>query len=183
MNSFWLYRVFTLVLVTVFSIVVLGLCAHASMYLNELLHIGVGVAGGRSYHCAVLGLVAAIITFLSTVPMLLSAVFLETSFTSYVIFDIYWLSILYMLWVSVGSVTLDDGSVLYLGRGNCFDYTEHLPQMVRVECSVTHAIAAFEFAIFGFLFIYVVALVAVAFQYRAKMHASPWTRSVRDLVR
>ncbi|KAJ3010501.1 hypothetical protein NUW54_g955 [Trametes sanguinea] len=182
MNTFWLYRVSTLVLVAAFSVVVIGLCAHTSTYLDEVIKTGAG-APDRSYHYAQLGLAVGTVTFVSSVLMLLSEICFEQMFTSYVMFEISWLSILWMFWVAVGSVTRDDDNYLYLGRYNCFDYSEVLPHIVRVGCSEVHIIEAFEFVTFGLLFFYVIALVVVAMRYRAKMHASPWTESPGFIIR
>ncbi|KAL7278697.1 hypothetical protein ACG7TL_007699 [Trametes sanguinea] len=182
MNSFWLYRFSTLALVAIFSVVVIGLCGHTSSNLDEIIRTGAG-APDRSYHYAALGLAVGTVTLVSSVLMLLFEFFFEEVFTSYVVFEISWLSILWMFWVAVGAVTLDDDNNLYLGRHNCFDYTEVLPHIVRVGCSEAHAIEAFEFVTFALLFFYVIALVVVALRYRAKMHASPWTESVRELTK
>ncbi|KAI9058796.1 hypothetical protein FKP32DRAFT_1227027 [Trametes sanguinea] len=182
MNTFWLYRVSTLVLVAAFSMVVIGLCAHTTSFLDEVIKTGAG-APDRSYHYADLGLAVGAVTLVSSVSMLLFDILFGKIFTSYVMFEISWLSILWMFWVAVGSVTRDDDNYLYLGRDNCFDYSEILPHIVRVGCREVHVIEAFEFVTFGLLFFYVIALVVVAMRYRAKMHASPWTESVRELTK
>ncbi|CDO68774.1 hypothetical protein BN946_scf184989.g40 [Trametes cinnabarina] len=112
MNKLWLYRVCTLALVAVFSVIVLGLSAYSASILDEV-KAAVGPQSEPITYAA-LGITVSTITLVSTVSMLALDLTFDSLFTSYIIFEFSWLTVLWMFWVAVGSVTIDNDQELYL---------------------------------------------------------------------
>ncbi|KAI9058793.1 hypothetical protein FKP32DRAFT_1581201 [Trametes sanguinea] len=174
MNALWLYRVFTLILVAIISLAVIGLCVHTSNNLNDILS-AIGVSGNFPYTS--LGIAVSVITLVSSALMIVLDIFFDNVFTSFLIFEIPWLSIVWILWISVGATTLSQGKTIFKGQP-CSDFNVFLPSAKEI-CEDVHPIAIIAFINFALLFLYTATLVVVAFA-SSSSYSSPWTSSLKN---
>ncbi|KAH9852950.1 hypothetical protein C2E23DRAFT_859582 [Lenzites betulinus] len=140
MNILWLYRVFTLVLACIISLVVIALCAHTSTNLDKIL-AAFDLTGSFPYTS--LGIAVGAITIVSNALLIFLDFFFENIFTSYIIFEIPWTSILWILWISVGATTLSEGSTIFKGH-SCSEFDVVLPSAKNI-CDDIHPIAIVAF--------------------------------------
>ncbi|KAL7278699.1 hypothetical protein ACG7TL_007701 [Trametes sanguinea] len=174
MNALWLYRVFTLILVAIISLAVIGLCVHTSNNLNEILS-AIQVSGHFPYTS--LGIAVSAITLVSSVLLIVLDFFFDNIFTSYLIFEIPWLSIVWILWISVGATTLSEGKTIFQGQP-CSTFNVVLPSAKEI-CEDVHPLAIIAFVNFALLFLYTASLVVVAFA-SSSSYSSPWTSSLKN---
>ncbi|KAI0659625.1 hypothetical protein C8Q70DRAFT_915218 [Cubamyces menziesii] len=173
MNILWLYRVFTLVLTCILSLVVIALCAHTSTHLDNILE-HFDLTGSFPY--ATLGIAIGCITIVTNIIMLGLDFFLDNIFTSMPVFEVPWLSIVWILWISVGATTLSQGNRLFKGS-QCSDFSVVLPDAKEI-CDDVHPIAIVAFVNFALLFLYSMSsLVAALF---SSGSSSTWTTSLKN---
>ncbi|KAI0327348.1 hypothetical protein GY45DRAFT_1373236 [Cubamyces sp. BRFM 1775] len=173
MNVLWLYRVFTLVLTSILSLVVIALCAHTSTHLDNILD-RFGLTGSFPY--ATLGIAIGCITIVTNIIMLGLDFFFDNIFTSMPIFEVPWLSIMWILWISVGATTLSQGKQLFKNTP-CSDYAVVIPDAKEI-CDDIHPIAIVGFVNFALLFLYSMSsLVAALF---SSGSSSAWTTSLKN---
>ncbi|CDO68772.1 hypothetical protein BN946_scf184989.g38 [Trametes cinnabarina] len=173
MNVLWLYRVSTLILVSIVSLAVIGLCVHTSNNLAQVLaFFGLG-AGSFPY--TTLGIAVSAITLVSSALLIALDIFFDNIFTSYLAFEIPWLSILWILWISVGWTTLSEGHMIFQGI-TCSLFTQ--PNTKEI-CEGIHPIAIIAFINFALLFLYTGVLMVVAFT-SSSSYSSPWTSSLKS---
>ncbi|KAI0354289.1 hypothetical protein OH77DRAFT_1521906 [Trametes cingulata] len=173
MNLLWLYRVFTLVLVCIVSLVVIALCAHTSTNLDKLLS-AFELSGSFPYTS--LGIAVGAITIVSNALLIFLDFFFDNIFTSFIIFEISWSSILWILWISVGATTLSEGKTIFKGE-SCSDFDVILPSAKNI-CDDIHPIAIVGFVNAALLFLYTAVLLFAAFT--SSGSSSPWTTSLKN---
>ncbi|KAI8990401.1 hypothetical protein BD414DRAFT_514185 [Trametes punicea] len=174
MNILWLYRAFTLVLTAIVALAVIGLCAHTSTNLDKILSL-IGVTGSFPY--TTLGITVGAITMIANALLLFLDFFFDRIFTSMIVFEIPWLSILWILWISVGATTLSQGKKIFTGHP-CSDFNVVLPSAKNI-CDDVHPIASLAFVNFALLFLYTATLLVVAFTSNSA-YSSPWTTSLKN---
>ncbi|KAH9902774.1 hypothetical protein C8Q73DRAFT_785408 [Cubamyces lactineus] len=173
MNLLWLYRVFTLVLACILSLVVIALCAHTSSHLDNILDY-LHLTGSFPY--ADLGIAIGCITIVTNIILLGLDFFFDNIFTSMPIFEIPWLCIVWILWISVGATTLSQGNQLFKGTP-CSEYAVIFPDAKDI-CNDIHPIAIVAFVNFALLFLYSMSsLVAALF---SSSSSSTWTTSLKN---
>ncbi|KAH9920867.1 uncharacterized protein BXZ73DRAFT_104601 [Epithele typhae] len=93
------------------------------------------------------------------------------AFTSLVVFELSWLSVLSVLWVATGALTVDQTSFVF---ATC----DFLSDVANQVCRETQAIEAFSFLAWLSLLFYTIALLAVACTNAAR-GAPIWLGAVR----
>ncbi|KAI0673116.1 hypothetical protein C8Q78DRAFT_969908 [Trametes maxima] len=176
MNILWLYRVFTLVLVCIASLVVIALCAHTSSNLDKILSL-VGLAGSFPY--TTLGITVGAISIVSNALLIFLDFIFDTIFTSMLVFEIAWFSILWILWISVGATTLSEGNRIF-SPYSCDDFSRafDVPKSLSNICEDIHPIVIVAFVNFALLFLYTAVLLFVAFTSSGSTPA--WTTSIKN---
>ncbi|KAF8841942.1 hypothetical protein BDN67DRAFT_471233 [Paxillus ammoniavirescens] len=159
-------RIAVLASSTLFSIIVLGLAAHLlwlTLFWFNLYFI----------FCA-LGVAAAGLSLL-TLPVMLVTDFLRRgAFTSMVVVELVWLSILWVLWVATAAEAVN-ASTYYFPYG-CID--EGDPTVLQA-CHEIQAVEAFSFLIFIILMLYTVLLLISALV-AASRGDRVWLSTVKD---
>ncbi|EIW56449.1 uncharacterized protein TRAVEDRAFT_49273 [Trametes versicolor FP-101664 SS1] len=173
MNLLWLYRGFTFVLVSIISLVVIAFCAHTSTNLDKIL-AAFELEGSFPY--TNLGIAVGAITIVSKVLLLALDFFIDNTFTSFIIFEISWSSILWILWISVGATTLSEGNTIFKGH-TCDDFDVVLPAAKNI-CDDIHPIAIIAFVNAFLLFLYTGVLFFAAFT--TSSSTPPWTTSLKN---
>ncbi|KAG6332092.1 hypothetical protein ID866_6995, partial [Astraeus odoratus] len=155
------------VLTCVFSVIVLGICAHL-ISLTETYY-------AAYYTFAALGVATAVLT-LVTLPVMLAIDFLRTgAFTSKILVELIWLFILWVLWVATAGEAVNTvGS--YLSAG-CSIYDGY-PTLVQA-CYEVQAVEAFSFLAFFALLGYTITLLAFAC-IAASRGNSVWLSTVKE---
>ncbi|KAI0369285.1 hypothetical protein BV20DRAFT_946548 [Pilatotrama ljubarskyi] len=174
MNVLWLYRVFTFVLACILSLVVIALCVHTSSNLEDILPAFGYDEGDFPY--ATLGIAVGAITTSWVLSRIGLDFFFERLFTSFIIVEIAWTSILWVLWIAVGGTTFSEGSTIFKGKP-CSEFDIVLPKAKDV-CDDIHPIGSVAFVIYALLFVYTGALLVVAFT--SSGSTPPWTTSLRN---
>ncbi|KAI0369287.1 hypothetical protein BV20DRAFT_980234 [Pilatotrama ljubarskyi] len=171
MNLLWIYRVFTLVLACIVSLVAIALCAHTSTNLDKIL-AAFDLSGSFPYTS--LGIAVGSITIISNALLIFLDFFFDNVFTSFLIFEISWSSILWILWISVGATTLSEGKTIFKGQScSVFDL---VPSAQNI-CEDIHPIAIVGFVNAALLFVYTAVLLFAAF---TSSGSSPWTTSLKN---
>ncbi|KAJ8453852.1 hypothetical protein ONZ51_g13366 [Trametes cubensis] len=137
-----LVRLITLGFTLGCGIIVLSLASHVTSLSEEYYAI--------YYAFEALGIAVGALTMVS-IPVMIAIDFLRTgAFTSMVVVELSWLSVLWVLWLATAAQTADQTSVAF---ANC-DFGNVILNQV---CNETHAIEAFSFlARFGSPFAFVV---------------------------
>jgi hypothetical protein len=135
------------------------------------------------YKFSALSLSTALLTIFTVIPMLVIDKLRQGSIFSYIIVEISWFSLLWVLWLSSGSYAAwTDGQIIdaYPGESSCDFRNFSVPGAVQ-GCQEIKAITAFSFLLWIMLMGYSVTLLALAIraQERGK---SAWTTGVRDGV-
>ncbi|KAL1943254.1 hypothetical protein VTO73DRAFT_4329 [Trametes versicolor] len=174
MNAPWLYRVITFVLASILSLVVIVFCVKSKDHLDDIVNAvgGRGQFNASNYPYATLGIAVGVMTVVSKVAMLALDFFFESIFTSYIIFELGWSCVLWVLWIAVGGTTLSNGKDLF-GDENCQDFHVILPE-AEDACDDIHPIASIAFVTFALFFLYSGVLVFLAFS------GSGWNTSLRS---
>ncbi|KAI0354290.1 hypothetical protein OH77DRAFT_526177 [Trametes cingulata] len=174
MNALWLYRVFTFVLACILSIVVVALCAGTSSNLDEILPLIRRDQDNFPY--AHLGIAVGVMTLVSYSVMMGLDLLFERVFTSFMVVEMVWTSILWVLWIAVGGTTFSEGNTLFEGKP-CSMFDVVLPKAKDV-CDDIQPIGSVAFVTFALLFVYTGVLLFVAFT--SSNSTPPWTTSVKN---
>ncbi|KAI0651174.1 hypothetical protein C8Q79DRAFT_898528 [Trametes meyenii] len=158
MNVLWLYRVFTFALACILSFVVIVLCVRSSDNLGVILR---AFGDDDTFPYPTLGIAIGCMTLISYIIMLALDFFIENVFTSMLVFEIAWSSVLWVLWISVGATTLSEGNTIFKGR-SCSEFDVVLP-MAKDICVDIHPIGSISFVAYALLFLYTGVLVVVGF--------------------
>ncbi|KAI0830258.1 hypothetical protein BC628DRAFT_991744 [Trametes gibbosa] len=170
MNNLWLIRLCAFVLACILSLVIIALCAISNSNLSEIL---LKSEVGR-FPYASLGIAIGVITLVSMIIMIVLDFFVDNFFTSYMIFELSWTSLLWVLWIAVGGTTLANGKTLFQGA-TCEEFDLVSPKAKDV-CNDIHPIASVAFVTFALFFIYGSLLVVLSF----RSSSTGWTTSVKN---
>ncbi|KAF8432974.1 hypothetical protein L210DRAFT_3650063 [Boletus edulis BED1] len=167
-----LVRVIIFILITILSLVVLGLCAHIEWLISGYVDI---------YSSFVpLGLGVSCLSIVS-LPLFLALGNLRRACTSTIIFEIIWFFILWMLWGGTAGDTVAGKAYYYpVGCSGLNDYYGYpVDPVVTQLCSEITAVEAFAFVNFVCAFIYfdVIFLYAIINAIRGR---GVWTVSVKE---
>ncbi|TBU31292.1 hypothetical protein BD311DRAFT_752995 [Dichomitus squalens] len=148
------------------GIIVASLSAHITAFIEENF--------ATYYVYAALGIATGGLTFF-TVPVLLLVDFLRTgAFTSYIIVELSWLSVLWVLWLATGALTVNDTAAV-----GVFQSCDYIFVWVNQICHETQAIEAFSFLAWIVLMGYTVTLLVIAL-ISARRGKPIWTSSVKQ---
>jgi heme exporter protein D len=147
-----------------FSLVILGLCAHV---LNATLSVGF------SFYFASLGIASAVLTIISLGPMLVIDHLQAGAVTSLVWVELLVLVILWILWVATSAQATTANNLI--GFNNCSILFED----EQGFCNEFLAIQGISFVIWIALLIYIITLIATAIRASQQGHRA-WTTSVTD---
>ncbi|EIW56535.1 uncharacterized protein TRAVEDRAFT_49360 [Trametes versicolor FP-101664 SS1] len=108
-----------------------------------------------------------------TVTVMLVVDYLRTgAFTSMVLVELIWISILWVLWLAEGALTANDTSAV-------FQTCDFVSTLLNQACNETRAIEAFAFITWLVLLAYTITLLTVAL-INASRGAPMWTSSVKQ---
>ncbi|KAI0632978.1 hypothetical protein C8Q77DRAFT_860736 [Trametes polyzona] len=172
MNLPWLYRAATIVAVCVLSLAVIVLCAQSNSNLDGL--AGVALPNRDDYQYATLGEAVGSITVVTGLLLLILDIFLQDLFTSFLVTELAWSTILFILWIAVGATTLTNGKTLFKGRP-CSDFDVILEKAKDV-CEDIHPIATLSFITYAFLFLYSGVLIFLGLS----SGSGGWTTSLKN---
>ncbi|KAA1466068.1 hypothetical protein DENSPDRAFT_876220 [Dentipellis sp. KUC8613] len=165
MGLFILARVVVFAVSLLFSVIVLGLAADVISITEEF---------DFYWICMALAVATAVLTLATVVPMLVVDWLRRGAFTSLVIVEVVWLSILWILWLSTGAYAAWTDGVVY--PGSSCDYFSHTNSQV---CQEFKAIMAFSFLTWILLMAYTITLLVFAFIGQSRGNRT-WTSTVRD---
>ncbi|KAI0369275.1 hypothetical protein BV20DRAFT_968135 [Pilatotrama ljubarskyi] len=124
------------------------------------------------YNFAVLSIAVGAISMLS-VPVMLVIDFLRTgAFTSMVLVELVWLSILWVLWIATAALTADQ-------TGTAFATCDFVYPILNQVCNETRAIEAFAFLAWIVLLAYTITLLVIAL-INANRGAPMWKSSIKQ---
>ncbi|KAF9226955.1 hypothetical protein BS17DRAFT_814852 [Gyrodon lividus] len=163
-----LLRTIIFSLVTIFALVILGICAHIEYLIS-------GYTGAHLAFAA-FGLAAACVTVVSLPLLLLLGNLRRGNFTSMIIFEIIWFFILWVMWIGTAGDTVVDRA-FYFPDGCIYDAYPTTNQI----CYEFTVVEAFAFLNFLCVFVYydVILLYAIINAIRGK---GIWTASVQEAV-
>ncbi|KII96051.1 hypothetical protein PLICRDRAFT_65322, partial [Plicaturopsis crispa FD-325 SS-3] len=151
------------VLVLLLSIVVLGLAAHLTNITEEFFEV--------YFIYAALSIAAAGLTILTVPVLIIVDIVRRGAFTSFVVVELSWLSLLWVLWLATGA---------YTGSDNIFGATcDYIDVDVNNACHETNGIEGISLVIFILLFIYTTVLLVFAIIGSNRGH-HVWTNTVKD---
>jgi hypothetical protein len=158
-------RIVALVSTFVFSVVVLGLTAHFTSTTNTYIAV--------TYNFAALALASASISIVS-IPVMLIVDFVRTgAFTSMVVVELVWLSVIWVLWLSTAADTASFFSVFF--NSSC----GYIDQIVNTACHEVQALEAFAFLTWLILLAYTITLLVYAIIGSSRGHKT-WTSTVKQ---
>ncbi|KAI0659638.1 hypothetical protein C8Q70DRAFT_889841, partial [Cubamyces menziesii] len=147
------------------GIIVLSLASHVTSLSEKYYAI--------YYAFEALGIAVGALTMVS-IPVMIAIDFLRTgAFTSMVVVELSWLSVLWVLWLATAAQTADQTSVAF---ANC-DFGNVILNQV---CNETHAIEAFSFLAWIVLMGYTILLLVVAL-INGSRGAPMWMSSVKQM--
>ncbi|KAI0674798.1 hypothetical protein C8Q78DRAFT_501876 [Trametes maxima] len=177
MNTLWLYRVFTLALTCIFSLAVIGTSTSSAKHLGQITweRLGSSLAHPFTSWATMVGSG----TLATSVVMLVLDYFIDGIITSAIAFEILWASVLWALWIVVGSRAVSDGKTLF-GQLSCADFDRTLPQTASF-CHELYLVSSLAFATFALLFVYAGVLYAVCCSGFGAAHGTPvWKTSLKN---
>jgi len=162
-------RVVTFATTIVFSTIVVCLSAHLMIFASFAGYL-------------ILPISASMFTIFTVIPMYVIGMFRQGSIFSRIAFEIGWLSVLWVLWLSTASllVWVDTSLTSGPGQSRCsFEFFDDLGHLQ--VCNETNATAAFSFLLWFLLMAYTILLLVLSM--RAHQQGRPaWTAAVRDGV-
>jgi ABC-type multidrug transport system fused ATPase/permease subunit len=166
-NILPIIRKLALAVALLFSLITLSLAAHFTSTTEEVI--------SGYYYFAVLAIATSVLTLVS-LPVLLIVDMIRTgAFTSMVVVEVGWLSILWVLWLATGADAADVSSKIFIS--GC-DYKNRLA-ILRTPCHEAAAITAFSFLTWLVLLGYVILLLTFSIIGSNKGHRV-WTSSVKE---
>jgi len=135
------------------------------------------------YKFSALSLATALLTIFTLIPMAVIDRLRQGSFFSYIVVEISWLSVLWVLWLSSGSYAAwTDGQIIavFPRESSCDFGIFSIPGAVQ-GCQEVKAIMAFSFLSWIILMGYSVTLLVLAIRAQERGN-SAWTTGVRDGV-
>ncbi|THH14874.1 hypothetical protein EW146_g5524 [Bondarzewia mesenterica] len=150
----------------VFATIVLGLAADLISSTEEFY--------GSYYIFSALAVATAVLTMITLIPMLIIDAFRGGAFTSLVVVEVSWFSILWILWLSTGAYAADTDGLVFIGSSCNF-----VNPTISLGCGEFKAIMAFSFLSWIILMAYTVTLTVFAFIGQNRGNAV-WKTTVRD---
>ncbi|KAJ7047760.1 hypothetical protein C8F04DRAFT_21117 [Mycena alexandri] len=162
-----LIRLVALCVVLAFAVIVLGLSAALTATTEKYL--------GGYFQFAALAIATASITLI-TVPIMITLEFLRpgVAFTSMIVVELSWLSIVWVLWLATAADGAQEGQIFI---SNCGDY---LDGIVKTACQEAQAVQAFSFLNWIILMIYTIFILVLTITAVTRKHTGVWRSSVAD---
>jgi hypothetical protein len=162
-----LFRSIALNGAVVFAIIVLGLAAHLTAVTEEFLD--------GYFVSAAMGIASAVLTIISLPVMIGIESRRRNAFTSMVIVELVWLSVLWILWLATTGLAAQDQSFSFGAGSSCDFFNEGLV----TACHESAGILAFSVLTWLFLMGYSVTLLVYAIIGATRGNRT-WTSTVRD---
>jgi len=169
-------RVVTFSTTILFSLIVMSLSA-------DLIALTTASPLSFIYKFSALSLSTALLSMLTVAVMLAVDLLRQGSFFSYIVVEVVWLSILWVLWLSSGSYAAwTDGQIMaaFPSESSC-DFGFFADPNATQGCHEIKAIMAFSFLTWILLMTYSIVLVVLALRAQERGN-SAWTTGVRDGV-
>ncbi|KAI6153971.1 hypothetical protein BKA82DRAFT_4095928 [Pisolithus tinctorius] len=166
MGVFHIARIIVLALLVAFSLIVVGLSGHLISLTEEYYAF-------YFVFCA-LGIATAALTIFTVPVMLIVDVVRRGAFTSMIIVELVWLSVLWVLWVATAAEAVSAGNT-YFPSGCVYDKYP----TVNEACREIQAVEAFSFLAFLVLLGYTIILLVFTC-IAASRGNSLWLKSVKD---
>jgi len=134
-----------------------------------------------TYNFSALALATSLLSMLTVAVMFVVDILRQGSIFSYVVVEIVWLSILWVLWLSSGSyAAYTDGQLTasFPGESSC-DFGIFIDPRFTQGCHDIKGIIAFSFLTWILLMTYTVVLLVLAIRAQERGN-SAWTTGVRD---
>nr|GAT56657.1 predicted protein [Mycena chlorophos] len=180
-NTLKIARLAVLTTVSVFGLIAMGMGGALTPYVFLVTPAGLAIATG--------------IFTLLTLPAMVAVEWLKPGvfFTSTVIFEAIWLGILSVLWLSTGGTAAtvnaafsalcdhrQQDAAVFNGFGDSDGQSQSSAS--TAICDLPHALAAFGFLNWIFLFFYVVAIIILACMASSRKQPKAWTGTVENLL-
>jgi hypothetical protein len=133
------------------------------------------------YKFSAMSLATSLLTLLTVIPMFVIDMLRQGAMFSYIIVEIVWLSVLWVLWLSSGSYAAwTDGQLISLDplESNC-DFGNFDTGLFTQGCQEVKSIMALSFLTWIALMVYTGILLFVAIRAQGQGQ-NVWTRSARD---
>ncbi|KAJ7122834.1 hypothetical protein C8R44DRAFT_735478 [Mycena epipterygia] len=162
-----LLRVIALSVVVLFAVIVLGLSSHLTATTEKYLD--------GFFEFAALAIATASLTLL-TVPVMIILEIMRpgTTFTSMIVVELSWLSILWVLWLATaadGAQAAQDTFIAGCG---------YIDTIVDTACRETAGVQAFAFLNWLILMAYTILILVLTIIASSRKHAGVWKSSVAD---
>ncbi|TFY80411.1 hypothetical protein EWM64_g3600 [Hericium alpestre] len=162
-------RLVVLVVALVFSVIVLGISADMVTIDKDLERwYDISSIGPE------LGVAISVISIVSLLPMIIVDFLRRGAFTSWVIVEVSWLSVLWILWLSTGAYSAWAYGLMFV-----FSDCDYIANTVSQLCQEYKALEAFSFLTWIILMAYAVVLMIFAFMGQSRGNKT-WTSTVRD---
>ncbi|KAJ7087230.1 hypothetical protein B0H15DRAFT_303966 [Mycena belliarum] len=160
-----LIRLIALSVVLGFAVIVLGLSAALTSTTETFL--------GGYFEFAALAIATACLTLI-TLPIMIALEFLRSgsAFTSMIVVELSWLSILWVLWLATAAEGAQAGQFTFVSGCGYIDST------VEGACRQTAAIQAFSFLNWLILLAYTTLILVLTIIAASRKHAGVWKSSV-----
>ncbi|KAJ6516289.1 hypothetical protein C8R45DRAFT_239212 [Mycena sanguinolenta] len=162
-----LIRLVALSVVLAFSVIVLGLSAALTSTTETYLD--------GYFEFAALAIATSALTLL-TLPVMIALEILQSgaAFTSMIIVELPWLSILWVLWLATGSDGAQAAQNVFVA--DCSDY---IPK-IKAACQETSGIQAFAFLNWLILMAYTIFIFVLTIIAQTRKHTGVWRSSVAE---
>jgi len=165
-------RVVTFATVSLFAAIVLSLSADLISLTEPLFY----------YKFSAFALATSAITLLTVVPMFVIDILRQGAIFSYIVVEIAWLSVLWILWLSSGSYaawTDNQIEAFYPAESSCNYHLILDNNIVNQGCSEIKSITAFSFLTWIILMVYTAILLFLGIRAQGRGN-NVWTVSVRE---
>ncbi|KAJ7646139.1 hypothetical protein B0H17DRAFT_1098221 [Mycena rosella] len=162
-----LLRIIALSVVLGFAVIVLGLSAALTSTTETILD--------GFFEFAALAIATASLTLI-TLPIMIILEYMRPgqAFTSMIVVELSWLSILWVLWLATAADSAQAGQLTFISGCGYIDST------VESACRETSAIQAFSFLNWIILMAYTVLILVLSIIASARKHTGVWRASVAD---
>ncbi|KAJ7265832.1 hypothetical protein B0H12DRAFT_1099718, partial [Mycena haematopus] len=163
-----LIRLIVLCVVLGFAVIVLGLSSALTSTTEKFL--------GGYFEFAALAIATASLTLI-TLPVMIALEIMNSgaAFTSMVIVEISWLSIIWVLWLATAADGAQAAQNTFIS--NCGDYFDNT---VKAACQETSAIQAFSFLNWIILMPYTILILILSIIAHSRQHTGVWKSSVAE---
>ncbi|KAJ7463989.1 hypothetical protein FB451DRAFT_1264392 [Mycena latifolia] len=170
-----LVRLVVLSTVLLFSLITLGLAGALTSALNSNFTVG--------FTYSSLAIATAVITMITVAPMIALEIMRPGGPTSMIIFEIVWLSILWILWLSTGAEAAEASQAYTFILGGCGTSAREFGEEFKVIdeiCRETSGIEAFAFLNWIILMVYTGTLLTLSLAAASRKHTGVWQSSVAE---